>query len=325
MPSEIQLSGILPRSEKLVELTRSYERAKTSWDQVETQLGTETKEILQLQQSLGFKHVSDGAISWQDQLRPVARSLTGVELGTRYSRWFDTNTFYQKPIIVGKISAGKFDPKDFFRSELLSGNWNRKITLPGPYSFSQLAENKYYPKYHDLLRDVASAERDIIKKLRTAGISLFQLAEPCLVYQPYRESFGDHSEIRLALDAISDLVRDNPNEFIVQTYFGDAGSVIGDLLRLPIKGVGIDLFETDFSAIDEKTSKTFLLGVVDSRESSVEDSRWIADTARKFCDNANHYDVVLSSNSDLKFVPRTIASQKLETLSRASKLFEEEL
>ena len=325
MSSQVQLSGILPRSEKLIELTRSYERAKTSWDQVETQLVTETKEILNLQQSLGVKHVSDGAISWQDQLRPVARSLTGVELGTRYSRWFDTNTFYQKPSIVGKISASKIDPKDFVRSELLSGNRNRKITLPGPYTFSQLSENKYYPKYGDLLRDVALAEKDIIKKLRTAGISLFQLAEPCLVYQPYKESFGDNSEIRLALDAISDVVKDFPESFVVQTYFGDAGPVIHDLLKLPVKGIGIDLFETGLSAISEKTSKTFLLGVVDSRESSVEDSRWIADTARKFCDNANHYDVVLSSNSDLKFVPQAIANQKLEALSRASKLFEEEL
>ena len=325
MSSEVQLSGILPRSEKLIELTRSFERSKTSWDQVESQLGIETEGILNLQQSLGVKHVSDGAISWQDQLRPVARSLTGVELGTRYSRWFDTNTFYQKPTIVGKISAGKIDPRDFARSELFSGNWSRKITLPGPYTFSQLAENKYYPKYSHLLRDVALAERDIIKKLRLAGISLIQLAEPCLVYQPYRESFGYNSEVRLALDAISDVVKDFPNEFVVQTYFGDAGPVIHDILRLPVKGVGIDLFETDLSAVKAKTSKTFLLGLVDSRESSVEDSRWIADTARKFCDNANHYDVVLSSNSDLKFVPQTIANQKLEALSNASKLFEEEL
>ena len=325
MSSEVQLSGILPRSEKLIELTRSFERAKTSWDHVEAQLGIETKEILKLQGTLGCKHVSDGAISWQDQLRPVARSLSGVERGTRYSRWFDTNTFYQKPTIVGKISARKVDPKDFVRSELLSENWNRKITLPGPYTFSQLSENKYYPKYSDLLQDVALAEKDIIRKLRTAGISLFQLAEPCLGYQPYRESFGDSSETQLALDAISYVVKDFPEDFVVQTYFGDAGPVIADLLKLPVKGVGIDLFETDLSAAKEKTSKTFLLGVVDSRESSVEDSRWIADTARKFCDNTNHYDVVLSSNSDLKFVPQAIASQKLEALSKASKLFEEEL
>lgn len=324
MTSEIQLSGILPRSEKLIDLTRSYERAKTGWDQVENQLSAETKEILKLQQSLGCQHFSDGAISWQDQLRPVARSLTGVELGTRYSRWFDTNTFYQKPIIVGKISARSIDPKDFVRPELLNGKWSRKITLPGPYTFSQLAENKYYPKYADLLRDVVSAEHDIIKKLRTAGISLFQLAEPCLVYQPYRERFGDASEIKTAFDAISSLVKDHPDEFVVQTYFGDAGPIINDLLNLPVGGIGVDLFETDFSSIKGKSSKTLLLGVVDSRESFVEEPRWVADTARKFSENVSPRRVVLSSNSDLKFVPQSIATQKLETLSKASRLIGED-
>jgi 5-methyltetrahydropteroyltriglutamate--homocysteine methyltransferase len=324
MPSDIQLSGILPRSEKLIELTRSYERAKTGWEQVEIQLGIETRGILNLQQSLGFKHVSDGAISWQDQLRPVARSLTGVELGTRYSRWFDTNTFYQKPIIVGKISARAIDPKDFVRTELLNGNWNRKITLPGPYTFSQLSENKYYPKYSDLLRDVALAEREIINRLREAGISLFQLAEPCLVYQPYRESFGDDSEIKVALDSIRSLVKHNPNEFVVQTYFGDAGPIIHELLNLPVGGIGIDLYETDASSINEKSLKTLVLGVVDSRESFVEDPRWVADTAKKFCETANYHDAVLSSNADLKFVPQSIAIPKLEALSAASRLIEED-
>ena len=291
---------------------------------MEAQLSVETKEILNIQESLGFKQISDGAISWQDQLRPVARSLVGVELGTRYSRWFDTNTFYQKPVVVGRISANELDVKDFARPELLSGNWNRKITLPGPYTFSQLSENKYYSTFSDLLRDVASAEREIIRKLRSAGISLFQLAEPCLVYQPYRESFRGDSETDLALGAIRSLVEDSPKDFVVQTYFGDAGPLIHELLRLPVSGIGIDLFETDISSLKERASKTLLLGVVDSRESFVEDPRWVADTARKFCESADYGDVVLSSNSDLKFVPLAIANQKLSTLSTASRLFKED-
>src|SRR5712691_9984689 len=100
MSPEIQLAGIHPRSEKLIELTRSYERAKTSWNQVEAQFEQETRELIKLQERLDFQHISDGALGWQHQLRPIARSLKGVESGTRYSRWFDTNTFYQKPFVT---------------------------------------------------------------------------------------------------------------------------------------------------------------------------------------------------------------------------------
>jgi 5-methyltetrahydropteroyltriglutamate--homocysteine methyltransferase len=323
MPSEIQLAGIHPRSEKLIELTRSYERAKTSWSQVEVQLEHETIELVKLQKGLGFGHVSDGALGWQDQLRPITRSLKGVESGTRYSRWFDTNTFYQKPIVVGRVSAGEIDPENFLQTKLLAGEKNRKITLPGPYTFSQLSENKYYERYSDLLVDVAVAEREIIKRLRSEGVSLFQLSEPCLVYQPYRETFRDESEVELALRAIRSVVENNPGEFVIQTYFGDAAPVFSKLLGLPVRGIGIDLFETDVSSLSERTSKTLVLGVVDSRESYVEDPHWIADTARKLQDQLDVQDLVFASNSDLKFVPQGIANQKLEALSKASELFEE--
>jgi len=324
MSLEIQLAGIHPRSEKLIELTRSYERAKASWSQVEVQLEQETREVIKLQESLGFKHFSDGALGWQDQLRPVTRSLQGVESGTRYSRWFDTNTFYQKPIIVGKISAGNIDPKNFLRTDLLTKERDRKVTLPGPYTFSQLSENKHYKNYADLLFDIATAEREIIRRLKNEGVTLFQLSEPCLVYQPYRESFRDQSEVDLALGAIRSLVKDSPGDFVVQTYFGDAAPLLPALLNLPIFGVGIDLFETDISSFNEqeKTSKAFVLGVVDSRESFVEDANWIADTARKFSEKVDARQLVLASNSDLKFVPQGIANQKLEALSKASELLE---
>jgi 5-methyltetrahydropteroyltriglutamate--homocysteine methyltransferase len=323
MSPEVQLAGIYPRSEKLIELTRSYERAKTSWDLVEAQVEQETRELIRLQESLGFKHVSDGALGWQDQLRPIAGSLKGVESGTRYSRWFDTNTFYQKPIVTGKISAGDIDPKNFLQYEPLTKGNHRKITLPGPYTLSQLSENKHYESYADLLVDTALAERTIIRRLRNEGVSLFQLSEPCLVYQPYRETFRDESEVELALRAIRSVVEVDPEEFVVQTYFGDVAPLLPKLLDLPIHGVGIDLFETDASALGEQTSKALTLGVVDSRESFVENPRWIADVARKFCEHVDVHDLVFASNSDLKFVPQGIANQKLEALSRASELFGE--
>jgi 5-methyltetrahydropteroyltriglutamate--homocysteine methyltransferase len=324
MSPEIQLAGIHPRSEKLIELTRSYERAKASWSQVEIQLEQETEEVIELQESLGFKHFSDGSLAWQDQLRPLTRSLKGVESGTRYSRWFDTNTFYQKPIIVGRISAGDIDAKTFLRAELLTGKRDRKITLPGPYTFSQLSENRHYKNHAELLSDIALAEREIIQKLENEGVTLFQLSEPCLVYQPYRESFRDQSEVDLALVAIRSLVRDRPGDVVIQTYFGDSAPLLSDLLDLPVFGIGIDLFETDISSIREReeTSKALILGVVDSRESFVENPNWIADTARKFSEKVDARNLVFAPNSDLKFVPQKIANQKLEALSKASELFE---
>src|SRR5205807_9432215 len=145
--------------------------------------------------------------------------------------------------------AIEIDPEKFLRTELLTGERNRKIILPGPYTFSQLSENKHYENYPELLLDIAVAEREIIKRLRNEGVSLFQLSEPCLVYQPYRESFRGQSEVELALRAIRSVVAYNSGEFVVQSYFGDVAPVVPKLLDLAIYGIGIDLFETDISAL----------------------------------------------------------------------------
>src|SRR2546427_12265328 len=74
MSPKAQLGGIYPRSEQLIELTRSYDRAKTDLDTVKKQIEQDTLELVKLQDDSGFETFSDGAFAWQDQLRPVVES-----------------------------------------------------------------------------------------------------------------------------------------------------------------------------------------------------------------------------------------------------------
>src|SRR6184192_2554205 len=82
MSTKAQLGGIYPRSEQLIELTRSYDRAKTDLDTVKKQIEQDTLELVKLQDDSGFETFSDGAFAWQDQLRPIVESLDGVTTGT---------------------------------------------------------------------------------------------------------------------------------------------------------------------------------------------------------------------------------------------------
>src|SRR5213594_3130772 len=124
-----QLSGVHPRSEKLIELTRSYDRGQANWHEVSRLLDLETRQIIELQVKLGFEYLSDGSLAWQDPLRPLTRALEGVNSGTRYSRWFDTNTFYQKPVVTGEVSLRESKPDEFVRVDLLPRNANWKVVL----------------------------------------------------------------------------------------------------------------------------------------------------------------------------------------------------
>ncbi len=324
MSPKAQLSGIYPRSEQLIELTRSYDRAKTDLDTVRKQVEQDTQELVRLQDDSGFETFSDGAFAWQDQLRPIVESLDGVTTGTRYDRWFDTNTFYKKPTIGGKIGVHAFEPKNFIRTDLLPRTKGWKVALPGPYTFSELSENLHYTSQSDLLSAVAAAEHEIIKRLKDAGVSRFQLSEPCLVYRPYREQALVKAELANALAALRKTVDGIQAKFSVHTYFGDATTILPDLLKLPVDTVGFDLFETDYSQLKIETTKKLALGIIDGRESNAENPKWIAETATRVSKHVTGGDLVLVPNSDLKFVPRKVADVKARALAEATRLFGEE-
>lgn len=323
MSPKAQLGGIYPRSEQLIELTRSFDRAKTDLDSVRKQVEQDTLELVRLQDDSGFETFSDGAFAWQDQLRPIVESLDGVTTGTRYDRWFDTNTFYKKPTIAGKIGVREFEAKNFIRADLLPRTKSWKVTLPGPYTFSELSENLHYQTQSDLLHAIASAEHEIIKKLKDAGVSRFQLSEPCLVYRPYREQGLAKEELDNALAAIQKTVEGIQAKFSVHTYFGDATTILPNLLKLPIDTVGFDLFETDYSQLKLETTKKLALGIIDGRESNPESPKWIAETATRVSKHLTGGDLVLVPNSDLKFVPRKVADVKARALAEATRLFQE--
>jgi len=323
MSPKAQLGGIYPRSEQLIELTRSYDRAKTDLDTVKKQIEQDTLELVELQDDSGFETFSDGAFAWQDQLRPIVESLDGVTTGTRYDRWFDTNTFYKKPTIAGEIGVQAFEPKNFIRADLLPRTKGWKVTLPGPYTFSELSENLHYTSQSDLLSEVAAAEHEIIKRLKDAGVSRFQLSEPCLVYRPYREQALGKAELDNAFAALRKTVDGIQAKFSVHTYFGDATTILPDLLKLPVDTVGFDLFETDYSKLKIETTKKLALGIIDGRESNAENPKWIAETATRVSKHVIGGDVVLVPNSDLKFVPRKVADVKARALGDATRLIEE--
>src|SRR6266700_2512095 len=177
-----QLAGLHPRSEELIELTRAYDRGRADRAKTQKLIETETQQIIDLQKRLGFEYLVDGALYWQDPLRPLTRTLRGVSSGARYSRWFDTNTFYLKPVITGPVSLGEFQPSDFVRSDLTRGNAKWKVVLPGPYTFSELSENKHGLSKDQLILSIANAEKELIQALARSQVSLVQLSEPCLVY-----------------------------------------------------------------------------------------------------------------------------------------------
>lgn len=313
-----QLTGLHARSEPLIEVSRQYDRNRVPQSELDEQVKNETVELIRLQEKLGCQPLSDGALGWKDQLRPITQCMGGLAETTRYSRWYDTNTFYQKPIVTGRLALRNFELNYFFQADLSSNKKGWSVAIPGPWTLSELSENKHYSTREELLLDYARVLRAIVDKLVDSGVSHVQLSEPSLVYWPYREDPPSKEESEQALNAIRLVVEKSRAIITVHTFFGDANPILPSLLELPIDAVGVDLYETRWDELPRKVETRLVLGIVDSEESLVEDPNWVVKTTLAINKRTSNKNLALAPNTDLKFVPRQTADLKLESLATAS-------
>src|SRR6266571_3294736 len=80
MPTSAELGGIHPRSEQLIELTRSYDRGKTERASVEKQIELDTIELVKLQDESGFENFTDGPSLGKTSSDPSSNPWTASQL-----------------------------------------------------------------------------------------------------------------------------------------------------------------------------------------------------------------------------------------------------
>ena len=173
------LTGVCPRSEQLIEITRAAERGCASQAELDDAFKRDVISLVELQLDAGLDLVVDGQLNWQDLFRPFSKLLTGIELGG-LSRWFDNNTFYRKPVVTEKVRLASSSLGAYFRGDLLPSTVRKKAILPGPYTFAAMSQNTAYASFADLVDDLAHALSNCLRELVKAGYEYFQFNEPCL-------------------------------------------------------------------------------------------------------------------------------------------------
>lgn len=132
--------GIAPRSDELLRLGGDVDRGRVRHELYEARLEEETTDWLNLQAEAGIDLQENGKLRWQDHLRPIVKATNGFADGideAPVTRWFETNTFYRKPTILGRLH---FDP-DRFEAEV--GELSTVVSLLAPRAFSNLCDNKF--------------------------------------------------------------------------------------------------------------------------------------------------------------------------------------
>ena len=132
----------------------------------------------------GIDIITDGEIRRESYSNRFATALEGIDIdnpGTALDRSGHPNPV---PRIVGKIRRrGPVEVEDL---KFLQRHTKRriKITVPGPFTMSQQAQNDFYPHVADAAMDFADALNAEIRELFAAGADVVQVDEPYMQARP---------------------------------------------------------------------------------------------------------------------------------------------
>ncbi len=299
--------GIYARSEDLVQATRDLDRDRATAEVVEERREADMRSFLDAQREARLDYLSDGLLNWQDIFRPFGEAARGLVAGP-LTRFLNTNTFFRAPAVTEeapKLVEPLGEP--YFRTgELPRNRW--VATLPSPHALATSAAGELAPRA--VTEGVLGPQ---IRWLAGNGCAMVVLQETAL--------FGGRIDVYPLSEALDAL--QSPLPVALQLPFGDSGDMLGELLELDIEAIGVDFYATDLEALPRPFPKTLLAGVVDARNSLLEEPEQLAKFGRQLLEELDG-GLHLVPNGDLQFVPEKIAREKVLRLGEVARILKEE-
>ncbi|MDP8945538.1 MAG: hypothetical protein M3N03_06350 [Actinomycetota bacterium] len=299
--------GIYARSEDLVQATRDLDRDRATAEVVEERREADMRSFLDAQREARLDYLSDGLLNWQDIFRPFGEAARGLAAGP-LTRFLNTNTFFRAPAMTEeapKLVEPLGEP--YFRiGELPRNRW--VATLPSPHALAASAVGDLEP-----LAVTEGVLGPQIRWLAGNGCAMVVLQETAL--------FGGRIDVYPLSEALDAL--QSPLPVALQLPFGDSGDMLGELLELDIEAIGVDFYATDLEALPRPFPKTLLAGVVDARNSLLEEPEQLAKFGRQLLEELDG-GLHLVPNGDLQFVPEKIAREKVLRLGEVARILKEE-
>lgn len=303
------LTGIFPRSERLIAATRGLDRNRVTPAEVDAQRQRDLEGLVQLQRDAGFGYLTDGQLNWQDLCRPLVEAWEGMSAGG-LERWFDNNNFIRQPLIEGDIRARPL-ASQYFPPLPAPEEIRRKAVLPGPYTFSVLSEAE--SPWETRIEAISLGLHDACAELKRAGFAHVQLSDPSLVVDP--PTAEGMATVRGAYDAIDG---GHDLELSLHLFFAPAGPALAELLDFPVDIIGLDFYEEDLHELkDIDVDKVLACGALDARNSLLEVPEEVVDLIRTIRNVLAPPDLILCPNADLELLPREVAEEKVRVLGSA--------
>jgi 5-methyltetrahydropteroyltriglutamate--homocysteine methyltransferase len=278
----------------------------------------------------GIDLITDGEMRRESYSNRFATALEGIDLvnpGTALDRTGHPNPV---PRIMGPIR--RREPVMVRDVEFLRRNTDRaiKITVPGPFTMTQQAQNDYYPDAASAALAFAAAVNEELRDLKRAGADVVQIDEPYLQARPDDAHLYALPAIARALDGIDGVTA-------LHTCFGYAHVVhtrlagypfLTELDTTPAQQIIIESMQqhVDLAMLGQLPHKTVVLGVIDLDDNSaVETPAAVAAQIRAALTHITPERLTLAPDCGMKYLPRATAFAKLCALVEGTKIVRREL
>jgi 5-methyltetrahydropteroyltriglutamate--homocysteine methyltransferase len=281
------------------------------------------------QERAGLDIITDGEMRRESYSNRFATALDGVDIdnpGTALDRSGHPNPV---PRVAGKVKrrhSVEVDDVKFLRA-----NTTRtiKITVPGPFTMSQQAQNDFYKDEEEMAMDYAAVVNAEIKDLFAAGADIVQIDEPYMQARPEKARKYGLKAFNAALDGVKGTTA-------VHVCFGYAAvihvrpegySFLPEFANSPVQQVSIETAQSglDCSVLKTLPGKTVILGVLDLSDMKVETPETVAARIRRALPYVSPDKIVVAPDCGLKYLPRDVAFGKMQAMVEGAKIIRKEL
>lgn len=283
---------------------------------------------IRAQEEAGLDIVSDGEIRRESYSNRFATALDGVDLdnpGTALDRSGHPNPV---PRIVGRIR--RRHPVEVEDLKFLRAHTERqvKITVPGPFTMLQQAQNDFYETEEEAAMDYAEAVNAEIRDLFAAGADVVQIDEPYMQARPEKARQYGLAALNRALEGITGTTA-------VHICFGYAAiiherpsgySFLPELAQCSCRQVSVETAQShlDCSALAALDGKRVMVGCIDLSTPEVESVGTIVDRIRRALPYVKPENVILAPDCGMKYLPRDAAIGKLRAMVAAARVLRED-
>ena len=283
---------------------------------------------IKAQEEAGLDIITDGEIRRESYSNRFATALDGVDIDNPGTALDRSGHPTPVPRIVGRIR--RRHPVEVEDLKFLRRHTRKpvKITVPGPFTMCQQAQNDFYRTDEEAAMDYAVAVNEEIRDLFAAGADIVQIDEPYMQARPEKaRQYGLKALIR-ALDGIEGTTA-------IHICFGYAAviherpsgySFLPELAGCACNQVSVETAQSglDCSVLAKLEGKKIMVGSIDLNDMAIETPEKVVARVKRALPYVKPENVILAPDCGMKYLPRDVAFGKMRAMAEAAKILRRE-